>query len=108
RAGRDDESARLRGLARDERAEGRYFGARLVLHQRAPEARHHRDEVIVVRVEVVPGLERHRQEELRLAAEPGEPGRQNSDDRVRLRVDPDAAADDRGIGAEPGTPQTVA
>ena len=67
----------------------------------------HAQEVVVVRVHVVAGGERHRHHGLRVDAEEREPGRKDPDDRVRLGAEHDRLSDDGGVGGEPAPPEAV-
>jgi hypothetical protein len=67
----------------------------------------HVQEVVVVRVHVVAGLESHRREQLQVATQEREPRRQHADHRVRLGVDRQALADHRRTGAEAPAPQPI-
>ena len=61
-----------------------------------------------MRVEVVAGLEGERQQQIRLASDPGESRGQHAHHGVRLPVDGERAPDHARIGPETGPPQAVA
>ena len=81
--------------------------ARLLQRHPAPQAADGAQEVVVVGVHVVAGLEGHRQEELGLPAQPREPGGEHTDDQVRLAVEAERAPEHPEIASEPGAPEGV-